>query len=87
MNSATMSVPRIGAVFPALADPSDLPAFAREVEALGLDALWVIEDCFLSAGVTMAATALATTKGLRVGVGLLPATVTGRPAFRRRPVA
>lgn len=66
---------RTGAVYPALADPAGLPAFAMRVEELGFDTLWVIEDCFLSGGLTMAATALAVTKSIGVGVGLLPAPV------------
>jgi 5,10-methylenetetrahydromethanopterin reductase len=45
------------------------------VEELGFDTLWVIEDCFLSGGLTMAATALAVTESIGVGVGLLPAPV------------
>lgn len=66
---------RIGVVFPASADPADLPAFAIRVEALGFDSLWLIEDCFLSGGLTMAATALAVTESIVVGIGLLPAPV------------
>ena len=42
------TTPEIGAVFPAFAHPADLPAFAADVEAMGYDSLWVIEDCFLS---------------------------------------
>lgn len=64
---------RTGVVFPASADPAGLPRFARGAEELGFDTLWVIEDCFLSGGLTMAATALAATETLGVGVGLLPA--------------
>jgi alkanesulfonate monooxygenase SsuD/methylene tetrahydromethanopterin reductase-like flavin-dependent oxidoreductase (luciferase family) len=45
------------------------------VEELGFDTLWLIEDCFLSGGLTMAATALAVTESIGVGVGLLPAPV------------
>jgi 5,10-methylenetetrahydromethanopterin reductase len=66
---------RTGVVFPALADPAGLPAFAVRAEELGFDTLWVIEDCFLSGGLTMAATALAVTESIGVGVGLLPAPV------------
>jgi 5,10-methylenetetrahydromethanopterin reductase len=50
-----------------------LPDFARRVEESGLGELWVVEDCFLSGGMTMAATALAVTSELRVGIGLVPA--------------
>jgi 5,10-methylenetetrahydromethanopterin reductase len=66
---------RTGVVYPAHADPAGLPAFAVHVEELGFDTLWVIEDCFLSGGLTMAATALAVTESIGVGVGLLPAPV------------
>jgi 5,10-methylenetetrahydromethanopterin reductase len=66
---------RTGAVYPASADPAGLPAFAVRVEELGFDTLWLVEDCFLSGGLTMAATALAVTESIGVGVGLLPASV------------
>jgi 5,10-methylenetetrahydromethanopterin reductase len=49
-----------------------LPAFARRTEASGFDELWLIEDCFLSGGLVMAASALAATRQLRVGLGLMP---------------
>jgi 5,10-methylenetetrahydromethanopterin reductase len=77
---------RIGVVFPASADPADLPAFARRVEELGFDSLWLIEDCFLSGGLTMAATALAVTESIGVGVGLLPAPVRN-PAIAAMEIA
>lgn len=64
---------RTGVVYPAFADPADLPAFAARVEKLGFDTLWVIEDCFLAGGLTLAATALAVTNSIGVGIGLLPA--------------
>lgn len=65
----------IRVLFPAAAEIAALPAFARSAEAWGFDELWVVEDCFASGGLTMAATALAVTERLRVGVGLLPAVV------------
>ena len=52
--------------------PERLPAFARAAERDGFDELWVVEDCFLAGGPTMAATALAVTDRLAVGIGLLP---------------
>jgi 5,10-methylenetetrahydromethanopterin reductase len=68
-------VTSIGLVFPAHAAAEDLPAFAARAEALGYDELWVIEDCFLSGGLTLATAALAATERIHVGVGLLPAAV------------
>jgi alkanesulfonate monooxygenase SsuD/methylene tetrahydromethanopterin reductase-like flavin-dependent oxidoreductase (luciferase family) len=64
-----------GVVFPAHAPAEALPSFATRAETLGYDELWVVEDCFLSGGLTQASAALAATKELRVGVGLLPAAV------------
>jgi 5,10-methylenetetrahydromethanopterin reductase len=68
-------VSSIGVVFPAHAPAEDLPAFAARAETLGYDELWVIEDCFLSGGLTLATAALAATERIHVGVGLLPAAV------------
>jgi alkanesulfonate monooxygenase SsuD/methylene tetrahydromethanopterin reductase-like flavin-dependent oxidoreductase (luciferase family) len=39
----------------------------------GADQLWVIEDCFYTAGVSLAAAALAVTERVQVGIGILPA--------------
>jgi alkanesulfonate monooxygenase SsuD/methylene tetrahydromethanopterin reductase-like flavin-dependent oxidoreductase (luciferase family) len=65
----------LGVVFPARAPAEDLPAFARRAEQQGYTELWVVEDCFLSGGLAMAATALAATERIHVGIGLLPALV------------
>ena len=73
-----------------LADPhwpvEDLPALARRTEAQGFDELWVVEDCFLSGGLTAAVAALAATGSLRVGTGLLPAAVRN-PAIAAMEIA
>jgi alkanesulfonate monooxygenase SsuD/methylene tetrahydromethanopterin reductase-like flavin-dependent oxidoreductase (luciferase family) len=53
--------------------PEGLPAFAREVEALGADEVWVVEDLGWGGGISAAATALAATSRLRVGLGIAPA--------------
>lgn len=58
--------------------PPDLPSrdfvrYAQEAERLGFAELWVIEDCFLNGGIAQAAVALASTKTIRVGMGILPA--------------
>jgi 5,10-methylenetetrahydromethanopterin reductase len=63
---------RIGLVFRPEWPPEGLAAFARGAERDGFDELWVVEDCFLAGGLTMAATALAVTERLGVGIGLLP---------------
>jgi len=55
--------------------PEELPRFARDAERDGFDELWLVEDCFLAGGLTMAASALAFTDSLRVGIGLLPAAM------------
>jgi 5,10-methylenetetrahydromethanopterin reductase len=76
----------VGAVFPARAAVESLPAFARTVEASGLDELWLVEDCFLSGGLTMAATALAVSEKITVGIGLMPA-VMRNPALAAMEIA
>src|SRR5262245_20081120 len=55
--------------------PEELPAFARGIEQDGFDELWLVEDCFLAGGPTMAAGALAATDRVTVGIGLLPAAL------------
>ena len=58
--------------------PPDVPAplvtdVARRLEAGGADELWVIEDCFYTAGPSLSAAALAVTERLTVGLGIVPA--------------
>lgn len=67
--------PRLGAMFRPDRPIAELPAAARALEALGYDELWVVEDCFAYGGLTAAATALAVTRRITVGVGLLPVAV------------
>jgi 5,10-methylenetetrahydromethanopterin reductase len=66
--------------------PEELPRFAREAERDGFDELWLVEDCFLAGGLTMAATALAFTDSTRVGIGLLPAAMRN-PALAAMEIA
>lgn len=82
----TAPAPALGAVFPAQAPVESLAAFARTVERAGLDELWLVEDCFLSGGLTMAATALAVTERIKVGIGLLPALMRN-PALAAMEIA
>jgi alkanesulfonate monooxygenase SsuD/methylene tetrahydromethanopterin reductase-like flavin-dependent oxidoreductase (luciferase family) len=48
---------------------------ARRLEAGGADELWVIEDCFFTAGPSLVAAALSVTERLTVGLGIVPAVV------------
>ena len=59
---------------------------AEALEAAGVDQLWVIEDCFYTAGISLAATALARTESLTVGLGILPA-VARNPAITAMEIA
>jgi 5,10-methylenetetrahydromethanopterin reductase len=59
---------------------------AEVLEAAGVDQLWVIEDCFYTAGISLAATALARTESLTVGIGILPA-VARNPAVTAMEIA
>ncbi len=65
--------PQLGVCFPREFPPSLVIEFAERLEAGGADQLWVIEDCFYTAGISLAATALARTEWLTVGIGILPA--------------
>src|SRR6516162_8375189 len=64
---------RIGVMFRCATPVEQLPDVARRAQAAGFDEIWVVEDCFYSGGVAAAATALAATARVKVGVGILPA--------------
>lgn len=66
---------QVGVMFRCATPPESLPEFARTVERLGYDELWVVEDCFYSAAVATAAVALSATGRLPVGIGVLPAVL------------
>ena len=69
------SIASFGVVFPSTAHPSSLPGFLAAAEEAGLAEVWVVEDCCRSAGFSLAATALARSDFLSVGIGLAPAAV------------
>ena len=77
---------QIGVMFRPEWPPEELPRFAREAERDGFAELWLVEDCFLVGGLTMAATVLALTQSLRVGIGLLPAAMRN-PALAAMEIA
>lgn len=66
---------RVGVMFRPEWPPEDLPRFVGQGERDGFDEVWLVEDCFLVGGLTMAATALAVTESIGVGIGLLPAAM------------
>ncbi|MGW5633885.1 LLM class flavin-dependent oxidoreductase [Streptomyces sp. NPDC003832] len=63
---------QLGAVFRPQLPPERLRDLARLADDSGLDELWLWEDCFREGGVSAAAAALAWTRRVRVGIGLLP---------------
>ena len=77
---------QIGVMYRPEWPPEELPRFAREAERDGFAELWLVEDCFLVGGLTMAATVLALTESLRVGIGLLPAAMRN-PALAAMEIA
>lgn len=64
---------RLGVVFDRDLPPESLPSFARELDGTGASDLWVVEDLGWTGGISSAATALAATSRLRVGIGITPA--------------
>ncbi|QYC38787.1 Phthiodiolone/phenolphthiodiolone dimycocerosates ketoreductase [Nonomuraea coxensis DSM 45129] len=64
---------RLGVMFDRGLPPERLVPFARELDDSSADDLWVVEDLGWAGGLTSAATALAVTSRLRVGIGITPA--------------
>lgn len=77
---------RIGVMYNRDWAPEELPGFARQVEALGVDDLWVVEDLGWNAGISAASIALGATQRLRVGIGIMPAPLRS-PALLAMEVA
>ncbi|MFD3583972.1 LLM class flavin-dependent oxidoreductase [Streptomyces sp. NPDC058683] len=62
----------LGAVFRPQLPPERLRAVVRLADEVGLEELWLWEDCFREGGISTAAAALAWSERVRIGVGLLP---------------
>src|SRR5688572_22018758 len=76
----------LGIMFQREYPPEELIAFTKATEALGMDELWVVEDCFYAGGIAQAATVLAHSERIRVGLGIMPA-VARNPAFTALEIA
>jgi alkanesulfonate monooxygenase SsuD/methylene tetrahydromethanopterin reductase-like flavin-dependent oxidoreductase (luciferase family) len=63
----------LGMCFDRTLPPPFVIEVAERLDAMGADSLWVIEDCFFTSGITLAAAALARTSRIDVGIGIVPA--------------
>ncbi len=62
----------LGLIFPPDRPPEQLRSVATAADRAGLEQLWIWEDCFKESGIATAASVLAWTDRLAVGIGLLP---------------
>lgn len=62
----------IGMAFHRTEPAGTVVARAQAAEAQGFDEFWVIEDCFYTTGVSLAAAALTATDRIGVGIGIMP---------------
>ncbi len=65
---------KLGVIFHPKFPIETLADYARHAEAAGFDELWLWDDCFAPGALTAAAIALAATRALNIGIGLMPAT-------------
>ncbi|GAA2851877.1 LLM class flavin-dependent oxidoreductase [Streptosporangium fragile] len=64
---------RLGVMFDRDLPPESLIPFCRHLDATEVEDVWVVEDLGWTGGISSAATALAVTERLRVGIGIAPA--------------
>ncbi|WP_433259530.1 LLM class flavin-dependent oxidoreductase (plasmid) [Streptosporangium sp. CA-135522] len=64
---------RLGVMFDRDLPPESLIPFCRHLDATEVDDVWVVEDLGWTGAISSAATALAVTERLRVGIGIAPA--------------
>lgn len=64
---------RVGVLLPLDLPAREVLAYARRAEELGFDQLWVVEDLGRRGGIAQAASVLAGTGTITVGIGILPA--------------
>jgi alkanesulfonate monooxygenase SsuD/methylene tetrahydromethanopterin reductase-like flavin-dependent oxidoreductase (luciferase family) len=76
----------IGTCFHREHDPARVVEQVRAAENAGYDEFWVIEDCFFTAGVSLAGASLAVTNSIAVGIGIMP-SVARNPAVTAMEIA
>lgn len=81
-----MSRPAVGVMYERDVPPELLRDRVRLFEEVGLDDVWVVEDLSFAGGIATAATALASTERLQVGIGILPSMVRN-PLFAAMELA
>lgn len=81
-----MARAEIGMVFDRSFPAGAIGEYATRCEDSGIEQVWIIEDCFFTAGVSLAATALAVTDSLKAGIGIMPA-VARNPAITAMEIA
>lgn len=77
---------RLGVMFDHSREPEELVGFAQALDELGIDDLWLVEDLSWAGGIASAAVALAATRRLRLGIGIMPAPLRN-PALLAMEVA
>jgi 5,10-methylenetetrahydromethanopterin reductase len=73
LEDALTELPGLGVVVSPHLAAGDYLAYVKRVEDLGFDEAWIVEDCFLHGAFAQAASALAATASMRVGLGIIPA--------------
>jgi 5,10-methylenetetrahydromethanopterin reductase len=86
MPEATDRPIQIGMCFDRTFPAAKVVDFAQRLDQGGADQLWIIEDCFYTGGVSLAAAALAVSERLTVGLGILPA-VARNPSITAMEIA
>jgi alkanesulfonate monooxygenase SsuD/methylene tetrahydromethanopterin reductase-like flavin-dependent oxidoreductase (luciferase family) len=73
MHEPVSDRPEVGVLVPPQIPAGHLAGYAQKAERLGFAGVWVAEDCFLHGAFAQAATILASTTSLQVGMGIIPA--------------
>src|ERR671910_2316410 len=81
-----MQAPTLGVVARPQLPPERLRSVVETADAVGLDELWLWEDCFLAGGIATSAMALSWSSRVKVGLGLVPVPLRN-PALAAKELA